>query len=211
MICDVERSQGEVPDVIVFDLGGVLAPSGRATAALAEALEVPQSVFAAPYWSHRDAYDLGGSPAEYWHRIAVAVGREPDATLADRLDRIDVECWVAIDPAAAELLATLGERGSALGVLSNAPASLATAVRAAPWSACFQTLVFSSDLGLMKPDPLVYRAADERLGRRPSQVLFFDDRPENVAAARAHGWRAHLWTGPAQAAAVLAGEGLLDG
>ncbi|WP_210585250.1 HAD family phosphatase [Streptomyces sp. GESEQ-35] len=205
----MERSQNASPTV-VWDLGGVLAPSGRALSALAEVLGTPRSELADAYWTHRDAYDLGASPDTYWRGVAEALGRTLDGSWVERLDRIDSACWVTLDSDAEALLVRLAERGTPLGILSNAPGSLARAVRRAPWAAPFETLVFSSDLGLMKPDPLVYRAADERLGRSPAQVVFFDDRPENVAAARAHGWRAHVWTGGEAAAAGLAQEGVLD-
>ncbi len=195
--------------MVVFDLGGVLAPTGRSLTALADALEVPENDLAGPYWAYRDAYDLGAGAAEYWYRVTAALGRSPDAGLVGRLDEIDVECWTEIAADAAALLADLAARGIPLGVLSNAPASLARAVRAAAWSPLFRTLVFSSDLGMMKPDPLIYRAADAELGVSPSDVVFFDDRPVNVEAAREHGWRAHVWTGCEQARAVLAGETVL--
>lgn len=197
--------------MVVWDLGGVLAPSGRALGALAAALDVPESDLAGPYWAHRNAYDLGSSPGEYWHRIAKDLGRPLSEAWVDRLDRIDTECWSGLGSEAAGLLARLTNHGIPLGILSNAPGSLAKAVRRAPWSGLFETLVFSSDLGLMKPDPLVYRGAGERLGRASSDIVFFDDRLENVEAARAHGWRAHVWTGVETAVAVLAQEGVLDG
>ncbi|MEU9407354.1 HAD family phosphatase [Streptomyces sp. NPDC048281] len=194
--------------VVVWDLGGVLAPSGRALTSLADALGIPEAVLAEPYWAHRDAYDLGGSPVAYWARIGEALRRPLDAAWAERLDAIDTGAWAVLGAEASGLLDRLADRGTPLGVLSNAPASLAAAVRRADWSARFDTLVFSSDLGLMKPDPRIYRGAEERLGRAASDIVFFDDRAENVAAARAHGWRAHIWSGAAAARAVLAGEGV---
>lgn len=45
-------------------------------------------------------------------------------------------------------------------------------------------------LGLAKPDRAIYDAVTRALGIRPEQVLFFDDTPHNVDAARAHGWHA---------------------
>jgi putative hydrolase of the HAD superfamily len=45
-------------------------------------------------------------------------------------------------------------------------------------------------LGLSKPRPEIYRAFEERTGAAPGEILFFDDMPENVAAARDAGWRA---------------------
>lgn len=56
-------------------------------------------------------------------------------------------------------------------------------------------------LGLYKPDPAIYRAVEQALDIRPEDALFFDDRPANVEAAQACGWRATLITA-AQPSAV---------
>jgi len=45
-------------------------------------------------------------------------------------------------------------------------------------------------LRLAKPDPAIYQAALAELGCAPGEVLFFDDLPENIAAAREAGWQA---------------------
>jgi putative hydrolase of the HAD superfamily len=50
----------------------------------------------------------------------------------------------------------------------------------------------SFQLKLHKPDPSIYRAAEARLGHSGTAILFFDDRPENVEAARQVGWLAEL-------------------
>ncbi|MEV8605913.1 HAD family phosphatase [Streptomyces griseoviridis] len=207
----MEPSRSAATSMVVWDLGGVLAPSGRALPALAAALDLPEDDLAGPYWNHRDPYDLGEPSEAYWARVGRDLGRPLDRGWAERLDRVDTGAWTVLADDAGELLGRLAGRGTPQGVLSNAPASLATAVRGASWSGVFETLVFSADLGVMKPDPRVYRAADDRFGRRPADIVFFDDRPENVEAARAHGWRAHAWTGGESAAGVLADEGLLTG
>ena len=43
-----------------------------------------------------------------------------------------------------------------------------------------------------------YSLALEQLAARPEDVIFVDDRPVNVAAARAAGMRAEVFRGPAQ-------------
>ena len=45
-------------------------------------------------------------------------------------------------------------------------------------------------LGLAKPDRTIYETVTAELGVAPDQILFFDDRADNVASARACGWRA---------------------
>lgn len=48
----------------------------------------------------------------------------------------------------------------------------------------------SHELGLHKPDTAIYRHVQRQLGYMGKQILFFDDAPENVIAARDVGWRA---------------------
>src|SRR4030095_9932095 len=50
----------------------------------------------------------------------------------------------------------------------------------------------SHELRVMKPNETAYRRAEEATGFWGEQVLFFDDRPENIAAARAVRWKAEL-------------------
>jgi FMN phosphatase YigB (HAD superfamily) len=51
----------------------------------------------------------------------------------------------------------------------------------------FSWAVISFEVGSMKPDRRIYDAAIERAGLPPEAIFFVDDRPENVAAARAAG------------------------
>lgn len=59
-----------------------------------------------------------------------------------------------------------------------------------PTAARLHIRLASHELGLAKPDPAIYHAATESFGVEPGQVLFFDDMPENIDAARAIGWQA---------------------
>ena len=53
-------------------------------------------------------------------------------------------------------------------------------------------LLASHQMGLHKPDPMIYRRLQEQLGYRAREIIFFDDTQENVIAADGVGWRAHL-------------------
>lgn len=46
-------------------------------------------------------------------------------------------------------------------------------------------------LKLAKPDIQIHRAFERESGHAAGQILFFDDLPDNIAAARAAGWHAH--------------------
>lgn len=69
--------------------------------------------------------------------------------------------------------------------------------------------IYSHEEGVHKPDPRIYAIAIERLGVAPGEIVFLDDRPENVDAARAAGIQAVLFTSTAQTIADI--EALLRG
>lgn len=66
--------------------------------------------------------------------------------------------------------------------------------------------------GVLKPDPLIYRKFEAATGCSPERILFFDDRQENVLAARKCGWQAvqinNAETSVAQITAALARFGI---
>ena len=55
--------------------------------------------------------------------------------------------------------------------------------------------ILSHECGCEKPKAEIYLLAAQAHGRAPEQCLFVDDRGENVAAARALGFDAHLFAG----------------
>ncbi|MFV0415016.1 MAG: HAD family hydrolase [Chthoniobacterales bacterium] len=54
----------------------------------------------------------------------------------------------------------------------------------------FQDTAFSYKLRAAKPESAIYERTSRHLHLENSQVLFIDDREENILAARAHGWTA---------------------
>ncbi len=89
-------------------------------------------------------------------------------------------------------------RGFRLALLSNAPVEVARAIDRQPWLAAFTPRVYSCDLGAIKPDPAVYRSLLDVLGADAGDVVFLDDREDNVAAAGELGIEAHLFKAPVQ-------------
>lgn len=199
------------PRVVVFDLGGVLVSADGLLDDLAGHLGAPVEALGAAYWRVRDDYDRGGPAPAFWGAVGRELGLDLGPGDVDRLDDVDTARWSVPTPPARQLLEDLAAGGTPLAVLSNAPRSLAARVRAAEWSGVFSTLVFSSEVGVLKPDAAVYRAAEEAIGARGDDVTFFDDRQVNVDGALACGWRAHLWTGTADARRLLGPTGVTGG
>lgn len=57
----------------------------------------------------------------------------------------------------------------------------------------FDRLFFSHELGLSKPQAEIYEEVRSRLGCKSEQLLFFDDKLENIQAARRAGWAAEVF------------------
>jgi 2-haloacid dehalogenase len=81
--------------------------------------------------------------------------------------------------------------------------------RAYPFLNDFDRAFVSARMRLVKPDVAIYAAVEAETGLAPEGLLFTDDRPENVEAAAARGWRTHLFTGWQGWARRLVSEGLL--
>lgn len=74
-----------------------------------------------------------------------------------------------------------------LGILSDAETTARE--KAKPWinESLFDVIVFSSEVGVRKPDPKIFQRALEQFGVDPSEALFIDDREKNVTGANALG------------------------
>jgi glucose-1-phosphatase len=58
----------------------------------------------------------------------------------------------------------------------------------------FDKVFLSFELGLIKPDPAIYRLVIQDLGVCPQEIFYTDDRPELVASAKSLGMQACLFT-----------------
>lgn len=186
---------------IVFDYGEVISKPTAALPTLADLLGVTAEDLVTAYWAHRDAYDRGLPDPEYWRAVAADAGAAVavDDALAARLTEVDVAGWMHPEPSTLALLAELDEAGVPLALLSNAPSSFGRAAERQAWTRHFRHLVFSGDLGVAKPDERIWQALARRLGARPADCVFLDDRQVNIDGAVAAGMAGVLWRGSAPA------------
>jgi 2-haloacid dehalogenase len=78
-----------------------------------------------------------------------------------------------------------------------------------PFLGRFDRAFVSGHMGVIKPEARIYEMVEEESGLKGAELIFADDRAENIAAAEARGWRGHVFTGPEGWAARLVAEGLL--
>lgn len=125
-------------------------------------------------------------------------------------DREEFERWFGDIftpiPEMVALQANLAARGIPTFVFSNTNALAIRHIRKSfPFYAGFQMEILSYEVRSMKPSPGIYEALERRSGLKGSELLYLDDRPENVEAGLGRGWRAWVHSDPAQTVpAVLA-------
>ena len=109
-----------------------------------------------------------------------------------------------------DVLGTLKRRNVALYAISNWSAETFPSQRVRfPFLGWFDDIVISGEVGVIKPDPRIFRILLDRHGVRPEQAVFIDDVPKNAAAASSIGIQGIHFSSPAQLRRELAACGLL--
>jgi FMN phosphatase YigB (HAD superfamily) len=123
-----------------------------------------------------------------------AASRSTPAEVALAVDAYSL-AFVELIPVPADvgpLLGRLAERFS-LAILSNWPlaATIDAYAEAAGWRRSLRAIVVSQRVGTIKPDPLIFRVAEEALGSAGPAILHVgDDWAADIVGAKRAGWRA---------------------
>lgn len=113
-------------------------------------------------------------------------------------------------PGTAELIRALDTAGIPLFAITNFGADFWEMFQPTCAELSYmQDIVVSGRECLAKPDPAIFRLAAGRFGYPPQEMLFIDDNPANIAAARQEGWQVHHFSDAATLAADLRGRGLI--
>ena len=200
-----------VPKVVLFDLGKVLvdfdyaiavrriAARGRLTAE-----ELGRFLMSAPLLFR---YELGRLTSEEFYKEICAVtgfcGQFDEFSLAFG------DIFVPIQPMV-ELHALLRRQGTPTFILSNTNDLAVRHVRRTyPFFANFQGYVLSYEHGVMKPEARIYEIAESLCGHNGPEILYIDDRPENIAAAAERDWQVVLQETPEKTRMAVQQAGLL--
>ena len=198
--------------VVVFDLGGVLIDwNPRYLYRKLFPDEVEMEYFLAnvctTQWNLQQ--DAGRTFAE---ACAALKHEHPDKT--DMIDawfeRFD-EMMAGPIVGTVDILGELREREIPLYALSNWSAETFTfAQRRFEFLQWFRAIFLSAEVRLVKPDPRIFQYFCEKFALTPEQVIYIDDLPHNVEAARAIGMHAIQFSDPASLRQELVQLGLLS-
>jgi HAD superfamily hydrolase (TIGR01509 family) len=102
------------------------------------------------------------------------------------------------------LHASLRTKGVPTYIFSNTNEFAIRAIRRLfPFFSGFDGYVLSHEHGAMKPSARLYEVVESMTGLRGPDLLYIDDRPENVEAGLQRGWSSILHESPAQTRCAL--------
>jgi 2-haloacid dehalogenase len=109
-----------------------------------------------------------------------------------------------------DLLLPLQQAGFELHGLSNWSCEKFAAMRTKySFFQLFETILLSGDVKLIKPDPRIFQALLERIGRSAGECVFIDDSEENITTAGSLGFETIRFESPDQLRRELQQRGLL--
>ncbi len=201
-------------DAVIFDYGRVLslAPSHSELQEFAALVGVSEPPFFDIYSATRGDYDAGRADfRQHWQAFAEAAGVELRPSQVERIAGMETVMWLRVNPEMLKLAREIKAGGVRTAILSNIPHDLLAEVRKFTWLDEFEVKIWSCEMGIVKPNPAIYRACLDALGCDAGRTLFFDDRPDNVEAARRLGMEAHVFESAAQAGEIVSRGLEVDG
>ena len=120
------------------------------------------------------------------------------------------DIFVPIEPMVA-LQAELRAGGIPTYIFSNTNDLAVSHIRHRfPFFSNFDDYILSYEHGAMKPDARLYQVVEQRSNRQGAEILYLDDRAENIAAGAARGWQVILQESPEITRAAIDKLGLLE-
>lgn len=201
---------------LVWDLGGVVLrwePIELVREALAHRLpgvdpaELTTRLFGgfAPdgFWAQFDRGTLGADEVAEFMAAGSGLGVGEVRHVLDA-----VPAHLALQPDAVALVEQVRAAGHRVVYLSNMPGPYVAALDLL-LEPIFSDGVFSCRVQEVKPDPEIFRVAEQLLGLDRARLLFLDDREPNVEAARSVGWPSSVFVDVDTCARELAASGWL--
>jgi putative hydrolase of the HAD superfamily len=188
--------------VIVFDYGEVISHEPthveRSEIVALAGVHDRTEQFWDSYWLHRFALDLGTiTPTEYWRKIEHDLDAEWHPTQHHELWLRDFRSWLTVDPDVLSILLDLQRGNTRMAMLSNAGRDFASYYRHGSLGDFFEVVLVSGEVGISKPDRAMYEQLLRELDTAPEEVVFIDNRTDNVAGAESVGLAGHVYVGAA--------------
>jgi HAD superfamily hydrolase (TIGR01509 family) len=188
------------PQAVVFDFGGVMTGEPKKEAVvqfLRSTFNLSESEFERVNLEKRESVRAGKSDEEFWLQFA----KENDITLPTNWSqafKTVMKEAIGINTEMYVLVAELRAKQIPVALLSNIDARLAKLIREFGLYEPFNPCLLSCEIGIEKPNLRAYEILLSQLNFPSGDIIFIDDRQENIDAANQVGLDAILFQSAAQ-------------
>jgi putative hydrolase of the HAD superfamily len=188
------------PQAVVFDFGGVMTGEPNREAVvdfISKSLHFTPEEFDRVNQEKRACLKQGKTDEEFWLSYAKNKGISLPSTWAASFKSV-MKKAIGINPEMYALVDQLKEQKIQVALLSNIDERLSKLMRDFGFYAPFTPCLLSCEIGIAKPDPKAYAFLLSELKLPAKEVVFVDDRPENIEAAKKMGIDAILFESESQ-------------
>jgi putative hydrolase of the HAD superfamily len=178
------------PKALVFDFDGVMTrepPREAIYSFLEKTLHLSPPELDRVY----EAIISGQIDRAFWQSLAKEKGVKLSGAWSNDFKAVMKDCLV--NPEMFALVDRLKQKHLPIILFSNIDPIPAQYMREMGLFAPFDQHIFAYEIGAAKPDPKAYQIMIKQLNLPPQDIVFIDDRPENIRAAQALGINAILF------------------
>ncbi len=199
------------PKAIVFDFGGVLTKNQNRESVITfirQSFHFSVEEFEKANQEKRLAVKQGKTDQEFWIFYAKNKAIKLPDNWTTSFKSVMKEA-IGVNSAMYSLVAKLKEQQITVGLLSNIDERLSNIVRECDLYDPFDPCLLSCEIGVEKPDIKAYKLLLNTLNLPANEIVFIDDRPENIEAAKTIGLDAILFESESQLRNELSTRGSL--
>lgn len=176
------------PQAVVFDWGNVIGFSDRSVVVnfLCDSFHLSESEFESINLKKKQAMKSGKSDTDFWLEFAQMNGIDLPKCWEEKYTAILRES-VGADPNMYDLVEQLKDGGIQVGMLSNIDDRYVKLIRGFGFYEPFEPCLLSCEIGVEKPDLKAYELLIKTVNLPASEIVFIDDKKENVEAAKKMG------------------------
>ena len=214
LVALIVASQGllAAPKAVVFDFGGVMTGEPNRQAVIdfiQESLHLSSAEFEKASRDKRSAVALGKTDEEFWVEFAEKKGVLLPDDWSGSFNSV-LKNAIGVNPEMDALVDQLKASKMTVGMLSNIDKRLAALIAEFGFYTPFEPCLLSCDIGFEKPDPKIYQVLIAEMKLAPEEIIFIDDKEENISAAQAVGIDGILFESTDQIRRELISRGALQ-
>lgn len=211
LCCLAAFSLAAAPQAVVFDFGGVMTTKENRQLVvdfLCRTLNLTDEQFAEANLKKKEALKTGKTDEEFWIEFAAQKKMALPEEWASEFRSVMTQA-IGVNAEMYDLVDEMKGKQIPVALLSNIDERLSKLIRQLGLYQPFDPCLLSCEIGYDKPDPGSYAYLLEKLDLSAEDVVFIDDKEENVRAAKEIGIDAIWFQSPQQLKEELKERGLL--